>query len=73
MRTLQYIDLGIKYPTYRVLKYFKALRQKLLFLFIFNGLQCLKSLTCLEFNLRQVLRQHNILFYKALRNFGLMS
>jgi len=73
MRTVQDIDMGIKYPTYQVVKYFKTLRQKPVFLFIFNGLRCLKSVTCLEFNLRQVLRQHNFLFCKVLRNFGLMA
>jgi hypothetical protein len=70
MRTIQDLSRGVKLFL-RPAKYFKALRQKSIFSFVFNELRRLKFRVWIKFNLRQVLSQRKSLMYSELCALGL--
>lgn len=74
MRTLQdLIMIPVKVSFWAGGNNFKTLRRIKIFSFVFNRLQCLKSLGRIKTILRQNLSQHKYLFNNKLECFGLKS
>jgi len=73
MRAIQDIGRGVKLFLRRPAKYFKALRRKAIFSFVFNKLYRLKFRVWIKFNLRQVLSHRKSLMYSELCALGLKS